>query len=54
MRIELAKLLLHEIRMLLLDEPTIHLDIESIQVVGELPSFPRYNAVVLVSHDRAF
>ena len=53
MRIELAKLLLRRPDVLLLDEPTSHLDIESIQW---LENFLRVSpgAVVLVSHDRAF
>ena len=53
MRIELAKLLLRRPDVLLLVEPTNHLDIESIQW---LENFLRVSpgAVVLVSHDRAF
>ena len=53
MRIELAKLLLQRPDVLLLDEPTNHLDIESIQWLESFLS-TRANAVVLVSHDRAF
>ena len=53
MRIELAKLLLRRPDVLLLDEPTNHLDIESIQWLENFLS-TRVNAVVLVSHDRAF
>ena len=53
MRIELAKLLLRRPDVLLLDEPSNHLDIESIQwLEGFLKVSP--GAVVLVSHDRAF
>ena len=53
MRIELAKLLLQRPYVLLLYEPTNHLDIESIQWLESFLS-TRANAVVLVSHDRAF
>ena len=53
MRIELAKLLLQRPDVLLLDEPTTHLDIESIQWLENFLA-TRANAVVLVSHDRAF
>ena len=53
MRIELAKLLLRQPDVLLLDDPTNHLDIESIQWLETFLS-TRANAVVLVSHDRAF
>ena len=53
MRIELAKILLQKPDVLLLDEPTPHLDIESIQwLEQQLAQSTR--AVVLVSHDRAF
>ena len=53
MRIELAKMLLRNPDVLLLDEPTIHLDIESI---GWLEEFLINNgkAVVVISHDRKF
>ena len=54
MRIELAKLLLRRPDVLLLDEPTNHLDIESIQWFFENFLATKANAVVLVSHDRAF
>ncbi|HJF91053.1 MAG TPA: ABC-F family ATP-binding cassette domain-containing protein [Mediterranea massiliensis] len=53
MRIELAKLLLRRPDVLLLVEPTNHLDIESIQWLENFLA-TRANAVVLVSHDRAF
>ena len=53
MRIELAKLLLRRPDVLLLDEPTIHLDIESIQWLETFIATSA-NAVILVSHDRAF
>jgi len=53
MRIELAKLLLQSNDLLLLDEPTIHLDIESIiWLENFLKSF--LGAVVIVSHDKMF
>ena len=53
MRIELAKILLQRPDVLLLDEPTTHLDIESIQWLEQFLG-QSANAVVLVSHDRAF
>ena len=53
MRIELAKILLQKPDVLLLDEPTIHLDIESIQWLEQFLA-QSAKAVVLVSHDRAF
>ena len=53
MRIELAKILLSNPDVLLLDEPTKHLDIESIQWLEQFLS-TQAKAVVLVSHDRAF
>ncbi len=53
MRIELAKILLSKPDVLLLDEPTIHLDIESIQWLEQFLA-QGAKAVVLVSHDRAF
>ena len=53
MRIELAKLLLRRPDVLLIDEPTNHRDIESIQWLENFLA-TKANAVVLVSHDRAF
>ncbi len=53
MRIELAKILLQKPDVLLLDEPTTHLDIESIQWLEHFLANSA-KAVVLVSHDRAF
>ena len=53
MRIELAKLLLQRPDLLLLDDPTNHLDIGSIQWLEQFLA-QRANAVILVSHDRAF
>ena len=53
MRIELAKLLLSHHDVILLDEPTNHPDIESIQWLEQFLS-QSSQAVVLVSHDRAF
>ena len=53
MRIELAKILLRRPDVLLLDGPTNHLDIESIQWLEQFLA-QSAKAVVLVSHDRAF
>ncbi|MDD6553596.1 MAG: ABC-F family ATP-binding cassette domain-containing protein [Prevotellaceae bacterium] len=53
MRIELAKILLRHPDVLLLDEPTIHLDIVRIQWLVQFLQ-QSAKAVVLVSHDRAF
>ena len=53
MRIELAKILLQKPDVLLLDEPSNHLDIESIQWLEQFLA-QSAKAVVLVSHDRAF
>ncbi|WMJ73991.1 ABC-F family ATP-binding cassette domain-containing protein [Cytophagaceae bacterium ABcell3] len=53
MRIELAKILLQNPDLILLDEPTNHMDIESIQW---LEDFLKNNAkaVIVISHDKAF
>ena len=53
MRIELAKLLLKKPDVLLLDEATNHLDIESIQWLEDF-LIDNGQAVVVISHDRAF
>ena len=53
MRIELAKLLLKKPDVLLLDGPTNHLDIESIQWLEDF-LIDNGQAVVVISHDRAF
>lgn len=53
MRVELAKILLRNPDALLLDEPSNHLDIESIQWLEEFLVNYR-GAVMIVSHDRAF
>ncbi len=53
MRIELAKVLLKKPSLFLLDEPTNHIDIESIQWLENFLANYK-GAVVLVSHDRAF
>ena len=53
MRIELAKLLLKKPDVLLLDAPTNHLDIESIQWLEDF-LIDNGQAVVVISHDRAF
>ncbi|GLB48980.1 ABC-F family ATP-binding cassette domain-containing protein [Neptunitalea lumnitzerae] len=53
MRIELAKLLLQKPDLILLDEPTNHMDIESVQWLEEF-LINSANAVMVISHDRAF
>ncbi|WP_339655086.1 ABC-F family ATP-binding cassette domain-containing protein [Flavobacterium frigidarium] len=53
MRIELAKILLQKPDLILLDEPTNHMDIESIQWLEEF-LMNEAKAVVVISHDRAF
>ena len=53
MRIELAKMLLKNPDVLLLDEPTTHLDIDSIQWLEEF-LISNGKAVVVISHDRTF
>ncbi len=53
MRVELAKILLQKPDVILLDEPSNHLDIESIQWLEEFLIY-YFGAVVIVSHDRAF
>ncbi|OUL62111.1 ABC-F family ATP-binding cassette domain-containing protein [Flavobacterium sp. AJR] len=53
MRIELAKILLRKPDLILLDEPTNHMDIESIQWLEEF-LINSAKAVVVISHDRAF
>jgi len=53
MRVEIAKLLLQQPDILLLDEPVNHLDIESIEWLEDfLKTYP--GAVLLVAHDRTF
>jgi ATP-binding cassette, subfamily F, member 3 len=53
MRIELAKILLQKPDLILLDEPTNHMDIESIQWLEDF-LMNQAKAVVVISHDRAF
>lgn len=53
MRIELAKILLQKPDLILLDEPTNHMDIESIQWLEEF-LVNNAKAVIVISHDRAF
>ncbi|MES2747208.1 MAG: ABC-F family ATP-binding cassette domain-containing protein [Bacteroidota bacterium] len=53
MRIELAKILLKKTDLILLDEPTNHMDIESIQWLEDF-LINSAKAVVVISHDRAF
>lgn len=53
MRIELAKILLLKPDLILLDEPTNHMDIESIQWLEDF-LINSAKAVMVISHDRAF
>ncbi len=53
MRIELAKILLQNPDLILLDEPTNHMDIDSIQWL-EAFLISSAKAVIVISHDRAF
>lgn len=53
MRIELAKILLLKPDLILLDEPTNHMDIESIQWLEDF-LINQAKAVMVISHDRAF
>lgn len=53
MRIELAKILLKKPDLILLDEPTNHMDIESIEWLEDF-LINQAKAVIVISHDRAF
>ena len=53
MRIELAKILLQKPDLILLDEPTNHMDIDSIQWLEDF-LVNSAKAVMVISHDRAF
>lgn len=53
MRIELAKILLQKPDLILLDEPTNHMDIESIQWLEEF-LVSHAKAVIVISHDKTF
>jgi len=53
MRIELAKILLQKPDLILLDEPTNHMDIESIQWLEEF-LVNQAKAVIVISHDKTF
>lgn len=53
MRIELAKILLKRPDLILLDEPTNHMDIESIEWLENF-LVNSAKAVIVISHDRAF
>ncbi len=53
MRIELAKILLKDPDLILLDEPNNHLDIESVQWLEDF-LINSAKAVIVISHDRAF
>ncbi|MUH34376.1 ABC transporter ATP-binding protein [Zobellia amurskyensis] len=53
MRIELAKILLQKPDLILLDEPTNHIDIESVIWLEDF-LLNKADAVMVISHDRAF
>ncbi len=53
MRIELAKILLKKPDLILLDEPTNHVDIESVIWLEDF-LLNRAKAVIVISHDKAF
>lgn len=53
MRIELAKILLQKPDLILLDEPTNHIDIESVVWLEDF-LINKAKAVMVISHDRAF
>lgn len=53
MRIELVKILLQKPDLILLDEPTNHIDIESVIWLEDFLT-NKANAVMVISHDRAF
>ncbi len=53
MRIELAKILLQKPDLILLDEPTNHIDIESVMWLEDF-LINKAKAVIVISHDRAF
>jgi ATP-binding cassette, subfamily F, member 3 len=53
MRIELAKILLKKPDLILLDEPTNHMDIESIQWLEDF-LIHQAKAVMVISHDKTF
>ncbi len=53
MRIELAKILLQEPDLILLDEPTNHIDIESVLWLEHF-LVHKAKAVIVISHDRTF
>lgn len=53
MRIELAKILLQKPDLILLDEPTNHMDIESIEWLEDF-LLNQAKAVMVISHDRTF
>jgi ATP-binding cassette subfamily F protein 3 len=53
MRIELAKILLQKPDLVLLDEPTNHMDIESIQWLEDF-LINNAKAVIVISHDKTF
>lgn len=53
MRIELAKILLQNPDLILLDEPTNHMDIDSIQWLEDF-LISSAKAVIVISHDKAF
>lgn len=53
MRIELAKILLQKPDLVLLDEPTNHIDIESVIWLEDF-LLNKAKAVIVISHDKTF
>lgn len=53
-RVQLARLLIHDLDLLLLDEPTNHLDVEAVAWLAQHLRSRRNLSVVVVTHDRWF